>query len=264
MNPRRHNHTLIARVATVLLCVFVIVKTQHVNAQQDDANALPRVLIIGDAMYNQTVREVGNELKGKATVVYASGPSNTVLNSRMALEHLDLLLGRVDGKGERLPEQRWPKWDLIHFNVGLGDLLHVAPNMESLRAMSIHAGGEIATTPQAYEKQLDQLASELKKTGAKVVWASTTPIRASRSNLFRLGSEVEYNAIAERVMQKHAIPTNDMYRYLKSLLNMDKPAGHGFDPFSTDKKPIHEPIVRVIAVQLGIPLEDAELARGSK
>ena len=37
-----------------------------------------------------------------------------------------------------------------------------------------------------------------------------------------------------------------MHTFVKHIINMDKPAGFGADPFHFDKKPIHMPIVRVI------------------
>jgi hypothetical protein len=213
---------------------------------------LPRVLIIGDSVYSNHARPVGAALKGKASVVIAAAPKDTVLNSLTAIEHLDHLLGRIDRNGKPVPEDNWPTWDLIHINVGLGDLIHRVPDMKSFRVLPIHAGGVVAIEPKQYEKNLDVLIGKLKATGAKVVWASTTPIRYSRSNVFKLGSEIEYNKIADRVMKKHGVTTNDMYAYAKSIMNMDKPAGHGADPFHFDKKPIHAAIVQTIVDALNM------------
>ena len=200
---------------------------------------LPRVLIIGDSMYHQPARTVTQELKDRAQVVYVTAESGEVCNSTYVLEHLEALLGDQP-------------WDVIHFNVGLGDLVYRAPGMESFRVMPIHAGGVRATSPQQYEENLRALVGLLKQTDAKLVWASTTPIRASGPNLFELGSEIEYNRIAARVMQEQGVPINDMYTYMFELIDMDKPAGHNADPFDTDKKPIHEPIVASVLRALGL------------
>jgi hypothetical protein len=54
-------------------------------------------------------------------------------------------------------------------------------------------------------------------------------------------------------MEKHGVPINDMYTFVKHLINMDKPAGFGADPFHFDKKPIHMPIVRVIEQIFRLP-----------
>ena len=226
-----------------------------VPAWAQDDKALPRVLVIGDTVYSQNARGVASDLKGQATVVMAAWPAGSIANSTTAIEHLDVLLGYVDRNGKPVPADKRPSWDLIHINVGLGDLIHRVPDLKDFRVLPIHAGGVVATSQEQYAKNLDELMKRLKATGSKVVWASTTPIRHSRSNVFELGSEIKYNAIAAKVMAKHRVPINDMYSFVKELINMDKPAGHGADPFHFDKKPIHGPIVAVIARELKIKLD---------
>lgn len=242
-------------LTTGILILFACLAPVSVYAQQGKQAPLPRVLIIGDSIYTQYARGVTAELKGKAGVDFANWPRDEIANSATALKHLDQLLGRRDQGGKEVPEEKRPRWDLIHVNVGLGDLVYRAPGMESFRLLPIHAGGVVATPPKQYEDNLKELIRALKATGAKVVWASTTPIRASRSNVFKVGSEIEYNKIAEKVMKGHGVPINDMHAYAKSIMNMDKPAGHGADPFNFDKKPIHPPVVEVIAKQLGLKIK---------
>lgn len=215
--------------------------------------ALPRVLVIADAATASSVNAAGGSLKGKVQVVVARMPEHAIVNSSMVLEYLDQVLGYADANGKPVAEAKRPKWDLIHINVGLGDLIHRVPDMKNFRVLPIHTGGVVATSPEQYSKNLDELIKRLKATGSKVVWASTTPIRHSTSNVFELGTEIEYNAIAAKVMARHKVPTNDMYTYVKNLINMDKPAGHGADPFYFDRKPIHMPIVRVIEQAFGLP-----------
>ena len=202
--------------------------------------ALPRVLILGDSIYSQPVQLVQKELKGHVEVVVPKTEPGVVRNTTYTLAHLDALLG----EGE---------WDLIHFNCGLGDLVYRAPNMKAFRVLPQPVGGVRATNPVDYEKNLNELVMRLKATGAKLVWASTTPIRHSTTEVFELESEIEYNAIAARIMASHGIPINDMYTYVRDLIDMNKPAGHGADPFTTDKKPIHEPIVQGILRGLEMP-----------
>jgi len=118
--------------------------------------------------------------------------------------------------------------------------------------MTKTAGGIRATSPQQYEKNLDELVKRLKLTGAKLVWASTTPIRSTPNGIFEQGAEVEYNAIAARVMTTHGIPVNDMYAQVRGLIDLERPAPHGMDPFHFDKKPIHAPVVKVLLQQLDL------------
>lgn len=201
------------------------------------ADELPRVLVLGDSIYQQPARDAANELKGRVEVVFANMQPGEVRNTETILENLEVLLG----KGP---------WDLIHFNCGLGDLVHRAPNMKAFRVMAREVGGVRATCPEQYEKNLHELVTRLQGTGARLVWATTTPIRHSTSNVFEMGSEVKYNAIAARVMAAHKVPINDMHTYVRDLIDMKRPASHGADPFYFDRKPLHPPILRSILNEL--------------
>ena len=216
---------------------------------------LPRVLIIGDSTYSNNTRDLSKVLKGKVEVVYATWQPDEIADTMTTIRLLDRHLGRLDRNGNPVEQDKWPNWDLIHFNVGLGDLIHRVPNLKAFRVMPIHVGGIRNSTGDQYKKNLDALvkAIKLKAPHAKLVWASTTPIRSSKSNVFEMGSEIEYNRIAAEVMKIHDLPINDMYTFVKHLINMEKPAGFGADPFNFDKKQIHMPIVRVIEQMFDLP-----------
>jgi len=236
-----------------ILVVLLILTCGPVFAQQDKSQ-LPNVLIIGDSVYQQHARGVLTELKSQANVQFANWPKFVLPNSTNAVEDIDRLLGLKDAAGNDVPADKRPNWDLIHFNVGLGDLVYCVPNIKSHRILSFDYGGVIRTDAKQYEQNLETLVRLLKQKApsAKTVWASTTPIRHSRENVFKKGTEIEYNQIAERVMKKHGVPINDMYNYVISFMDMDKPAGHGVDPFFFDRKPIHEPIQKYIMQELGL------------
>ncbi|MGF1582785.1 MAG: SGNH/GDSL hydrolase family protein [Gemmataceae bacterium] len=201
------------------------------------ADPLPRVLILGDRVYDEPARKVAKELKGHVEVVYRPLQPGEVRETAWALANLDELLGEG-------------QWDLIHFNFGLGDLVHRAPRMKAFRVMTKKVGGVRATTPKQYEQNLEELTRRLKATGAILVWANTTPIRSTPNGIFDLGSEVKYNAIANKVMADNKVLINNMHDYVSKLINMKRPAPHGWDPFHFDRKPLHPPIVRVIVREL--------------
>ncbi len=236
-----------------ILVVLLILVCGPMFAQQDQLQ-LPNVLIIGDSVYQQHARGVLTELKSQANVQFANWPKLVLPNSANAVKDIDLLLGLKDAAGNDVPADKRPNWDLIHFNVGLGDLIYCVPNIKSHRILSFDYGGVIRTDAKQYEQNLETLVRLLRQKApdAKIVWASTTPIRHSRENVFKKGTEIEYNRIAERVMNKHGLPINDMYNYVISFMDMDKPAGHGVDPFFFDRKPIHEPIHKYIIQELGL------------
>lgn len=194
---------------------------------------LPRVLIIGDSIYNEPSRMVAEELKGRVEIVWQYDLSN--LHSGAALEQIDKLLGEND-------------WDLIHFNFGLADLMHKDPNTKSIRAMSKEAGGIRVSSPQVYEKNLRELVKRFQATGAKIVWASTTPIRSDYNGVLEADSEIEYNRIAAEIMKENQIMINDMHAYI----NASEVAKKSNNPLSFNRHPLHPPVIRTILAELNL------------
>src|ERR1041385_2237813 len=148
-----------------------------------DQPGLPRVLLIGDSIsigYTVTVRE---ELSGKANVHRI--PENGA-DTANGLKKLDAWLGDSH-------------WDVIHFNWGLHDL-KVTPD-----------GGRQVPLDE-YEKNLATLAARLKKTGARLIWATTTPVPEGKQNPPRESADaIKYNAAARRVMEANGITIDDLY-----------------------------------------------------
>jgi len=239
----------------VLMILFLALLPLTAFAQPQAKPEPPRVLIIGDRVYQQFVfNGTRDEIKGQAKVQLAAWPKEVLPSSTNMIEHLDQLLGLKDGSGNDVPQDKRPRWDLIHFNVGLGDLIYRVPNLKSHRTLPYDQGGVHRTDAKQYEKNLDTLVGLLKQKapGAKIIWASTTPIRSSRDRYFKVGDEVEYNQIAQRVMSKHRIPINDMHAYARSIINMEKPAPRAMDPFFFDNKPLHHQAVDTIVRELGL------------
>lgn len=171
-----------------------------------DVAGLPRVLLIGDSIsigYTLPVREM---LKGKANVhrIPANGATTK------------LTLGKLDG---------WlgtGKWDVIHINWGLHDL-------------RIMDDGKHQVSIEDYEKNLVELATRLKKTGAKVIFATTTPVPEGKVSPVRVPADVaKYNAVAVKVMKKHKIAIDDLYAaVLPRLSEFQRPVNvHFTDPGS--------------------------------
>lgn len=155
-----------------------------------DAEGLPRVLLIGDSIsigYTVPVREA---LAGTANVHRI--PENGGDTWRgLAKLNMWLSTGR---------------WDVIHFNFGLHDLKHMKDNRLDL-------AGEQVSTLEAYEANLGKLADELKKTGAMLIWATTTPVPDGAAGRLK-GDDVIYNAAALKVMQGRPIRINDLYAHV--------------------------------------------------
>ena len=200
---------------------------------------IPNVLVLGDSIYSQPADNAASILRGRVNLKFATIQPGEVRNTRNVLNNLDEILGDE-------------RWDLIHFNVGLGDLIYRAPNMKAFRVLPKQAGGIRTTPPAIYEKNLRDLVTRLKATGSKLIWASTTPIRHSSTDVFEMESEIKYNALATQVMKEQGVPINDMYSHVLKLIDMDKPAAHGADPFYFDRKPLYPPLVLSVLQQLDL------------
>ena len=139
---------------------------------------LPRVLLIGDSVSRGYTQAVRKELDGKANVYRA--PENCGPSAN-GLKKLDVWLA---GK----------KWDLVHFNFGIHDR---------------------RTLPEMYEQNLEQLVTRLEATGAKLVWASTTPVPPDTKDGDTVPKAItDRNQIAARVMQKHKVAIDDLYGWM--------------------------------------------------
>jgi hypothetical protein len=167
---------------------------------QDDPK-LPRVLLIGDSIsigYTLAVRDL---LKGRANVHRIPINGGPTTNGLARLE-------RWLGGG---------KWDVIHFNWGLHDL-------------KLMPDGSRQVTPEAYEKNLRELVMRLKATGAKLIWASTTPVPEGKLNPPRSDADVQaYNRLAAAIMAENQVAINDLYTFaLSRLADIQRPANVHF------------------------------------
>jgi len=166
----------------------------------DDPN-LPRVLLIGDSIsigYTLATREA---LAGKANVHRA--PTNCGPTIR-GLEQIDNWLGEG-------------RWDVIHFNWGLHDLRK--------------SDGKHQVPIDEYEKNLRELVGRMKKTGAALVWCSTTPVPEGCSPPRTNEDAIAYNAVAKKIMDAEGIAIDDLYAFaLPQLDKIQRPANVHFSP----------------------------------
>lgn len=176
-----------------------------------DEPGLPRVLLLGDSISIGYTPFVQSMLKGKANV---HRPAANCQATRHGLQQLDAWLGPS-------------KWDVIHFNWGLHDLKYVGPDGTNL-ADPKAATSKHQVPIEEYEKNLDELVRRLSKTGAKLIWCSTTPVPAGATG--RVESDApKYNEAALRVMQKHGVAVNDLYSFaLGRLKEIQRPANVHF------------------------------------
>ena len=171
------------------------------QAQEQAGSKLPRVLIIGDSISLGYTPFVQKALSGKAEVVHAKGNND---GTTLGLAKLDEWLGKEP-------------WDLIHFNWGLHDLKYIE-------------GKQQVPLPE-YEKNLTKLVQRLKKTGAMLIWCSTTPVPEGCTPPRTDADVVAYNAVAAKIMKANDIPTDDLYAFaLPKLKEIQREANVHFLP----------------------------------
>lgn len=148
-----------------------------------DNPKLPRVLLIGDSVSRGYTLPARVALERKANVHRA--PENCGPTSN-GIKKMEVWLGEG-------------KWDVIHFNFGIHDR---------------------KTSAKDYENRLELIVKQLKATGAKLIWASTTPIPPDTKD----GPEattaiIEKNRIAADIMKKNMVHVNDLFDFITPQLS---------------------------------------------
>lgn len=142
-----------------------------------DDPSLPRVLLIGDSISRGYTVPVRHALKGKANV-----------------HRIPCISTRASRTIKKLPE--WlgaGKWDVIHINSGIHDR---------------------KADPAMYGEEIEAIVTQLEKTGAKLIWASTTPAPET-GDYAGDAVIVKLNEVAAGIMKKYGIPIDDLYGFIK-------------------------------------------------
>ena len=165
----------------------------------DDPN-LPRVLIVGDSIsmnYHQAAKEA---LKGVANYYRVEGNGGP---SDRGVACMELWLGDYKTKGLQ--------WDVIQFNHGLHDL-------KQFYDEKTKTYGKHQVEIEAYKANLEKEIQIMEKTGATLMWCSTTPVPNSSVGYWKEGTmgrrkdeDLVYNKAAMDVMARHPdILINDL------------------------------------------------------
>ncbi|MDH7568448.1 MAG: SGNH/GDSL hydrolase family protein, partial [Armatimonadota bacterium] len=106
-----------------------------------------------------------------------------------------------------------------------------------LHDLRLMPNGQPQVALDEYERNLRSLVARLKQTGARLIWASTTPVPDGRLNPPRRNADViAYNAVAKKVMEENGIPINDLYACaLPRLAELQRPANVHFTPEGSEK-----------------------------
>jgi hypothetical protein len=143
---------------------------------------LPRVLLIGDSIVRDYYPEVEKHLAGKAFVARLS--TSRFAADPILLKEIELVLSAN-------------RFDVIHFNNGMHGWQH---------------------SEAEYRKAFPKLIKTIRASGpkAKLIWATTTPLREGKGVTY--DTKAEYsdgriaarNAIAAEIVTAQKIPTDDL------------------------------------------------------
>ena len=202
--------------------------------QIEDTPGLPRVLLIGDSIsigYTLPTRQL---LKGKVNLHRI--PTNGGPTTR-GLAEIDKWIGKK-------------KWDVIHFNWGLHDLKYMGSKGQNL-ANPKASDSKQQVPPAEYEKNLRKLVERLKKTEAKLIWTTTTPVAEGTQGRVK-GHSAAYNKIAKKIMDEHEVAIDDLYTLaLGQLDKIQRPKNVHFSPEGS--KILAHQVANSILKALGLP-----------
>ena len=138
---------------------------------------LPRVALIGDSITRGYFAAVEGHLKGKAycaRIATSKAIGDPALPTQLAT---------------LLPEA---KFDVVHFNIGM------------------HGW---AYSEDEYRQYLPELLAAIRKgaPGAKLIWASTTPVRKDKAEGASNERIAARNRIAREFFEKQGIPVDDLH-----------------------------------------------------
>jgi lysophospholipase L1-like esterase len=193
-----------------------------------DTPGLPRILLIGDSISMGYTLPVRAKLAGRANV---HRPPVNCGDTARGVASLDQWLGSG-------------KWDVIHFNFGLHDLKYLNDKGQLAPA---DQGKQVHTLAQ-YEANLRTFVARLKQTGAKLIFATTTPVPAG--TVGRVADDaVKYNAVAARVMKENGVAINDLHAFVvPRITELQRPANVHFSDAGSAR--LADEVVAAIVRQL--------------
>ncbi len=141
------------------------------------ANDLPRVMLIGDSITRGYFQAVEQNLTGTAYVARIA-TSKAIGDPALVAELATFL--------------RQARFDVVHFNIGM------------------HGW---AYSDEEYRRHFPSLVRAIRKNAprAKIIWASTTPVRKDRDPGPRNDRIQARNGIAREYASTHGIPVDDLY-----------------------------------------------------
>jgi len=204
-SPRGVAHTRdpqqnMKRHATVVVLVVANLLIAGGGQNAAEPGGLPRVLLIGDHGWGPKsppgatgyMEHVARRLEGRAVVVRSPDSGATTAKA------LTTIPGNPSADATRLDVWLGSEpWDVIHVSFGLHDA-------------KLDDEGRPAVSLDEFSRNLERILDRLEQTGARLVWASATPVAKSHSRR-RAEDIVRFNEVAREIVERRGIPVNDLH-----------------------------------------------------
>ena len=159
-----------------------------------------KILIIGDSISIGYTPFVKENLIKKAFVKHNSGNA----------QHTGTGLKKVK---EWIGDE---EWDIIQFNWGLWDLCYRHPEAK-VYGNRDKLNGNITFSLEEYERNLEDIIKSIKQvSNAQLIFVTTSYVPNNEAGRFEIDAQ-KYNKVAKRVMKKHSIQVNDIYKESKAI-----------------------------------------------
>jgi acyl-CoA thioesterase-1 len=195
---------------------------------------LPNLLVLGDSISGQYSTFLREKLFRRANVrvggtAYDAQPDWAAVVRREITER-EAEIGRP--------------FDLIQVNWGLHALKWVQGTDYSMRFKEGYAR---CVPLELYGAELEKLIGELKRTGRRLVWATTTPA----NNGSQPDDAAVYNAVARPIVERHGLAVNDLHAFaVQHRLPQHEPRNCHF-PRASSERLGHEVAERLLALAAG-------------
>jgi len=180
---------------------------------------MKNVLLLGDSIRKGYDSYTQKHLEGKANVFFPED------NGRFAQYFLRYL-------SEWTAQLQLDRVDVIHWNAGLWDILHMSVNgiaedgetdgttfVPPSNQQKLHFEKDPVTPPEFYRYFIGRIQHRIEQLfpNAVSIFAATTPVLVGEYVwAFRSNEEVEqYNRIAEEVLRPRGVIINDLYTFSK-------------------------------------------------
>ena len=195
---------------------------------------MKKIFLVGDSIRMGYDKYVRKTLEGRYEVVF---PDENCRFAEYVLRYFH------EWKNKLCPEGA----DVVHWNAGLWDVLHLF-------------GDDCLTPPEAYAAFIEKICVRIEKVcpDAKVIFAASTPIQEAKygKDFRRFNAEIEqYNAIAEEIVKKHGFAVNDLYAVMKDCpADCYSDVTHFYTPKGTEMTA--NAVLRALSEALGEPLPE--------